>query len=161
MKNISIKMLNTKPNDKWLVDRTEEGIIIKRRPKSDWKNHDWATGEIKIDGYRQILHISLKWWTVEDYKDQWQKGLQRIYNYDKSCLISNVGNVSGRPSIDWWLLYKIGETIHVQNRFLFADEYQEIVGKNQFTPETCFNYIPDRQTHEDDGEEIPELIIKF
>jgi hypothetical protein len=159
MKQITIKVIDRNPDIKAEVLHTGNGLEVKCKPKAEWKNHSLAHGHINIDGYSQRFTMSVKKWSLDDYERQWQEGLDRILDHDKSCLITNIGELKGESCITWWLLYRIGDRIHIQSRILFNDDYEKIVGGNSFTPSSCFDYIPARQTHEDDGEEITELLI--
>ena len=65
------------------------------------------------------------------------------------------------PWINWWILYKVGDTIFVQNHLLVSYMYKEVIGEGPFTPDTCYNYIDKRITHTDDGRKISEWNVKI
>ena len=58
-------------------------------------------------------------------------------------------------------LYKVDDTIFVQNQLLVSDTYKEVIGAGPFTPDTCYNYIDKRITHTDDGTKISEWNVKI
>lgn len=159
--NISIEILENKSTIKYDVNYSDIGqIVVTKKQKRDWTNHAIMQGKITIGSYVHDFPIFLDIWNLEDYQYQWQTGLERLNTYDKSCLITKIHKVRGLNSMEWWLLYKINNTIHVQHRFLLGSMYATMVDARKFTPKTCYNFIPEREVYEDDGEKIPEIIIK-
>ncbi|MBA3535847.1 hypothetical protein H0X48_05760 [Candidatus Dependentiae bacterium] len=104
-----------------------------------------ARGKITIGDFNERFNIALEYWTLEDYKKQWKEGLERIKIQDKSCLVSYVQDPKKAPFINWWPLYKIDNKILVRNQMLFAHLYRNRVGDKEFTPDTCYSFIPDRK----------------
>jgi len=119
-------------------------------------------GEINIGDCSEILYIPLDWWSLTDYKQQWQEGLMRLKNYDTSCLVVAVHNPSIRPYINWWLLYKVENKIYVRNQLLIEDAYAEQIGNKVFTVQNCYEFIPSRcDRYDEDGDEISEWTINL
>jgi len=105
-----------------------------------------CTGEIKIGEFRETFISPLDWWTIEDYEKQWQDGIDRIKHCNESCLVTMAQNLETSPQIDWWILYKKNGKVLIYNQLLI----DEIIGQlkykienlSQFTPQTCYSYIP-------------------
>jgi hypothetical protein len=161
MKAIVIKIINRNPIIKMVLVDSQEGPKAHEKPEQEWKNHTKAKGSIVIGKFEEIFYFSYEQWTLDDYERQWSEGLKRLEDHDQSCLVINVCEMNGALCIERWILYKIDNSIHVQQRILFDDNYKKIDGNNYFTPDSCYDFIPLRQTHEDDGEKIPELIVEM
>ncbi|MBA3955010.1 hypothetical protein H0X48_06860 [Candidatus Dependentiae bacterium] len=104
-----------------------------------------ARGKISIGDFNERFDVALEYWTIEDYKRQWKEGLERIKNQDKSCLVTYVQDPKKAPFIDWWPLYKIDTKVYVQNHMLFAHLYRNRIGNKEFTPDTCYDFVPRRE----------------
>ena len=116
-----------------------------------------ARGKITIGDFDERFNIALEYWSIDDYKRQWQEGLERIKTHSMSCLVTYVQNPNDAPFIDWWPMYKIGNKIHVQNHMLFAHLYRKRIGNKEFTPDTCYDFIPSRKQKEKVSEWVVEL----
>lgn len=64
--------------------------------------------------------MPLNWWTIKEYEKQWKEGLERIKSHDKSCLVVSIYDPIQEPQVEWWILYKEGNKIFVQNHRLFG-----------------------------------------
>lgn len=160
MKQIQIKVVNEKPSVKWKIDHFADQTITKL-PKSEWKNHNLAKGKLKIGNYDEIFFMTLEEWTLSDYKKQWKEALIRINNCDSSCLVLNYSKKGNEITLERWLLYKINGKIHAQLSISFNEMELKLMKDNGFNCNNWCDFIPPRQTHEDDGEEIPEAIVPY
>lgn len=119
-------------------------------------------GEIYIGNFKEILYIPLDWWSLNDYKKQWEEGVARLITHDTSCLVAAIHNPHIRPYINWWLLYKADSKIYVRNQLLIEDIYLEHIGNQSFTIETCYNFIPPKgDKYDEDGDEISEWSVNW
>jgi hypothetical protein len=108
------------------------------------------------------LYIPLDWWSLDDYKKQWQNGLNRLVKHDKTCLIVAVDNPQMRKFVEWWLLYKIDNKIYVRNKIVIEDIYLKEIGDKPFTVVSCYDFIPERGSRfNDDGWEISEWVVEW
>ena len=157
---ISIKIFDKKPSFKYDVMYDDNGeMVVKKKKRSEWENHSTWLGQIKIGSYKRDFLMSCSIWNMEDYYRQWCEGLDRINLHSRSCLVMDVSYARGLHSVEWWFLYKIGDNIHLKYAIWLGKTYDKMIGNLPFTPDTCYNFIPERRTHEDDGEEIDELIV--
>ncbi|MBA3537477.1 hypothetical protein H0X48_05775 [Candidatus Dependentiae bacterium] len=115
-----------------------------------------ARGKITIGDFDERFNIALEDWSIDDYKRQWQEGLERIKTHGKSCLVSYVQDPSKSPFINWWPMYKIDNKIYVQNHILFAHIYRKRIGSKEFTPDTCYDFIPNRRNSK---EKVSEWVV--
>jgi hypothetical protein len=129
-------------------------IKIKMIPNSIVQENTftYCLGEIFIgDDFWETIAPALDYWTIADYKRQWQEGLERIKTHDTSCLVASVQNPYLAPLINWWPLYKKGDKIFIQNELIVSEDYKKYIGDNIFSPETCYNFIQPFITQDDDG----------
>lgn len=121
-----------------------------------------AKGEIQIEKHKESFYIPVEWWTLEDYERQWKEGLERIKTRDTSCLVTAIYDPRKRPFIEWWLLYKEGNIIYIQNQIVLEEIYSQLIGDKSFTSETCYNFIePKEPKLQPDGYEISEWEVKL
>ncbi|MBA3954708.1 hypothetical protein H0X48_05315 [Candidatus Dependentiae bacterium] len=116
-----------------------------------------AKGKITIGDFEKRFNIALEYWSIDDYKRQWKEGLERIKTHDKSCLVYYVQDPSKLPYIGWWRMYKIDNKVYVRNSIIFTHLYKNKIGDKRFTPETCYDFISDRNPKEKVSEWIVEL----
>ena len=88
-----------------------------------------VVGQIEIgENFKELLYMPLDWWTVDDYKKQWQEGLERLSDHVDSCLIASIHNPHVRRYVDCWNLYKIDKKIYVRNYLFTGELYEEGIG---------------------------------
>ncbi len=140
--NMSIKIIDANPKKKWGV------FTIK--------------GEININDFKETLYPSLDWWSLDDYRLQWQEGLRRLIDHDRSCLVATVDNPKLRKFIEWWLLYKIGDKVYIRNSIVLSDIYEEYIGDKPFTVDNCYDFIPGKgESYDEDGNKIAEWVVDW
>jgi hypothetical protein len=61
--------------------------------------------------------------------------------------------------VEWWILYKEGNKLYIQNEMLFGEVYQKLVGDKIFNAQTCYNFIEPRKTYSEEGDKISEWSI--
>lgn len=114
-----------------------------------------ALGALEIGGGKEQFYASLSYWDREDYLCQWQYGVSRILSgYKKSAIVTSMYDPSSANFIFWWVMYLIGDNVHIQNHVLFLDEL--IV---PFDESNIYSSIPEREIITDEGERISEWII--
>jgi hypothetical protein len=140
-------------------------ISIKVKKTGDIIIHNMpsAIGQIIINEFKENFRIPLISWDLEDYQKQWNEGLERIKHEDNSCLVTAYEDevACGLPFANWWILYKEGSQLCIQNHILSPHIYEERVGRKKITPETCYTYIPPRRTHTEDGTKISEWVVNL
>jgi hypothetical protein len=140
--NINIKITDAKPKKRRGVKSVE--------------------GEISIGNFKEILHIPIEWWSIDDYIKQWQEGISRLKYHDKSCFVVSIYNPKVKPFVILWVLYKIANKIHVQNHWFFGEIYAERIGSREVTVESCYDFIPERGSlYTEDGYKISEWVVEW
>jgi len=117
-----------------------------------------VTGRIYINDFDELLEIPLSYWEVSDYKAHWKESINRIVNKDetKSALITEMYDPDTANFIVWWLLYREGDNIFIQNQVLFLNQ---IEGK--FDKKNIYTSVPKREIKTDENEDISEWCIQL
>ena len=109
-------------------------------------------GQITIGDFTESFMAPLAFWSTSDYQAQWKAGLLRILKgAAKSCLITEVHSPSGNPHVMWWLLYRSGTSVFIQNNLLLPRNRG-----NRFAIQSPYRNIPRRVTMNEEGLRISE-----
>lgn len=93
--------------------------------------------------FAEVFYMALDFWSMVDYEYQWGKGIERLKDYKQSCLVASIQHSDMALSlINWWLLYKTADGIVIRNQLLAGKDLAEVVGLAEFSPETCYDFIP-------------------
>lgn len=122
----------------------------------------FALGEITINDFQEQFDMPLEYWSIKDYLHQWEEGLKRLDTHNESCLITRIYHPKKDPMLEWWLLYKENGKNFIRNQVLFVPIYKKVIGKNLFTPETCYNFIQQKSPKiNENGQEISEWVVDY
>lgn len=130
--------------------------IVENKPKKYG-----VKGQIEIADFIEYFDSPLDWWSVKDYELQWKEGLERLLDYDTSCLVVAINNPHCRKFIEWWPMYKIGNKIHIQNHIIIDSIYEQRIGNKSFAIQTCYSFIPQYRSHTEDGNKISEWVVDW
>ena len=122
---------------------------------------EYVIGMIVIDDFQEIIEIPIEYWKLDQYEYQWKNGLQRLKDYNNSCLVFAVNDPHQRRYVNWWLLYKENGLVYIQNQIIIGEIYKEMIGKKDFTVETCYDFIPDRYCSDDEDEKVSEWCVRY
>jgi hypothetical protein len=112
-----------------------------------------------LEPFWETFMVALDYWSINDYRQQWREGLERIKTHDISCLVASVYNPRNGARVVWWPLYKEGNQIFIQNELIAGDEYVKWIGHKIFSPETCYNFVTPRVTETPEGYRVSEWAI--
>ena len=115
----------------------------------------FCKGRIRIGTYKEDFEMALDFWSLDEYRQQWREGLERLKDHDQSCLITNF-EMTRTPMIEWWILYKVGNTIYAQNELVTPNFFESFFARGEFNSQTCYDFIGPRQIVTEDGEKISE-----
>jgi hypothetical protein len=118
-------------------------------------------GMIRINNFSEKFTMPISWWSLQDYKQQWVEGLERIYHMGTSCLVTSAQLLPDAPFINRWILYKEQDTIYVQNHILFGKRFKERFNDEQFNLLTCYQFINPRETDTEGEYKISEWNFKL
>lgn len=104
--------------------------------------------------------LAADFWNPAMYEQQWREGLARIKTEDTSCLILSMQNPRQAPLLHAWILYKIGNNIHIQDHLFAGKLYTEIMSRHLILPSNCYDFfIEPRLEVDEDGDKISEWIV--
>jgi len=111
-----------------------------------------AEGLLALGEWQESFLSSLYEWTKQDYERQWQAAINSLTKgAAKAALITEYVGTQSSSKLEWWPLYRIGETVYVQNHLLFYDQLSE-----PFSLGDISRFITDRRTVNEDGNPISE-----
>lgn len=112
-------------------------------------------GRIIIGGFQEGFLASTAFWSERRYEDQWKEGLIRIIDgRETSCLLTSVAAPSEAAGVIWWILYREGERVFVQNGLLAFDEMDVM-----FDQDSPYEHVPPREQINEDGHRVSEWEI--
>lgn len=123
---------------------------------NDLKSSERACwGMIMIGSFQERFLVPLDYWTASDYEGHWKQAATRILQSStSSCMVTSMYDPATANFIIWWPMYRVGDTVFIQNQILFLDSLS-----SPFNPNDPFSSIPERRTINEDGEEISEWSV--
>lgn len=116
-----------------------------------------VTGLLKIGEFAEEFQASLSYWDRRKYLIQWKEALERLFKGENSsAFVTNMYDPSTANFIFWWVMYLIGDNVHIQNHVLFLDELE-----GKFDETELYKFIPERETVTEEGEPISEWVVKL
>jgi hypothetical protein len=107
---------------------------------------------ITINNFSEDFAIPLDTWDVNKYQSQWLSSLKSIVGgSDKKCLITAMRDPRKSDFISLFALYRIGESVFVQNQIVMCEGNQSKIISEDFD-----SLIEEREIYTDDGEKISE-----
>lgn len=121
--------------------------------KIESEDEQILVGNIKIEDF----HVPLSYWDRNEYLSQWTKGLEAIFEGSKkSAFITAMYNPATANFIFWWVIYRVGNDVYIQNHVLFVDELKERFNESDF-----IKYVPERETITEDDDPISEWKVNI
>lgn len=115
---------------------------------------------ITIGDFGESLIVRIDYWKREDYIKHWISAIDKIISSKadtRTALITKMLNPTTLDdiySLEMWCLYKVEGCVYVQNRFLSKNELTKT-----FNPKNLEKYVPQRETHTEEGDEISEWTL--
>jgi hypothetical protein len=100
-----------------------------------------AYGKITM-GYGEdweSFYMSPQVWNIEDYVKQWKLAWKHLENHDTSVFVANI---QLNPLLELYVIYKINNTIYINNFLFTGTQYKKLVGKTPFTIQRSLECIP-------------------
>lgn len=109
-------------------------------------------GELRIDCFNEHFNAPISYWDRNKYLSQWKQGLNLILDgHSKSAFIATMYDPKTADFIFWWVMYRVGSNVYLQNHILFMDGLNEPFDENHFS-----KFVPERETVTEDGDAISE-----
>jgi hypothetical protein len=114
-----------------------------------------SSGSIKIGNFEEAFQASLSYWDRSRYLSQWKEALNRLLSGERSsAIITTMYDPNTANFIFWWVMYLIGDDVHIQNHVLFLDELERSFDENDL-----YSFIPERETQNEEGESVSEWVV--
>jgi hypothetical protein len=114
-----------------------------------------SLGLIEIGPFQERFKASLTYWNADDYQRHWGQAVARIVQSSTtSCLISSMYDPKNANFIVWYPMYRVDDTVFIQNQILFLDELPLPFDEND-----PFSSVPERRTTSDRGELLSEWSV--
>jgi hypothetical protein len=115
-------------------------------------------GYMDINDYRESFYASASYWSSVDYLKHWKAALSDFItgNNDRIGLIINMRDPRLANFIIILVLYRVSSSVLIQNHIVFLDEID-----GEFCVGRLAEFIPDRETHSEDGTKISEWEVSI
>jgi hypothetical protein len=124
--------------------------------KTDYEP-DVALGEIALDDFVERFEAPRTFWDTDRYESQWRQGIAQLLDgASKSCLITSILEPGYEHFGTWWVFYRDGPRVLVQNHLLLLN-----VIASDFDPDQPYASIRDRISLSADGEPISGWYLNF
>jgi hypothetical protein len=114
--------------------------VVQRKPRIR-KKIPYVVGKVKINDFEEEFEMSLSWWSIKDYEQQWKDGFEHLKKRGKACFITTIYDQKKTRFLEWWVAFKIGNKIHIRNNIYFREGYDEVIGENIVTAENCYDFV--------------------
>ncbi len=134
--------------------------VISKKAETIYRRK-YYRGRITVGDFTETFIMSYDNWSIDEYKQQWKEGIERIKTHDSSCLVVCFEGTLKSPRIVLWTLYKEESVIYIHNQYLFYEIFQErSKGLPPFDANSCYLYIIlPRETTTEDGDKISEWSV--
>jgi hypothetical protein len=114
-------------------------------------------GRIEIGEFQERFIASLMYWGRGDYERHWKQALARILDsFNASCLITSIVDPAAASHLFWWPMYRVHDTVYIQNHILFFDSLSSPFNQNDPFPS-----IPKRRLVDEDGNHLSEWSVSI
>jgi CdiI N-terminal domain len=116
-----------------------------------------AHGLLTIGNFWEDIYSSLFLWSREQYESQWRSAVQDILDGTaKVALIVSYLTPDVSSNLEWWPIYRVGETVYFQNQLLMFDQLE-----TPFTPENPYASLQNRKSISGTGDPISEWSVNL
>ncbi len=119
----------------------------------DYKSPDkfLTRGQISIGDFAEEFECAIHYWNKEKYINQWLEGCNKICEESKSALMTSIHEPKKANFMVWWVMHREKNIIYIQNHLLMMEGLL-----SPFVEENIYEHIRDRETIDEDGNEISE-----
>ena len=111
---------------------------------------------IELGDESDAFAADLRFWSVADYQAQWREGIARLAAGQPSTALVTSYRGGGAAFHSMWPMWRIGQTVYVQERLVLDDTVAATDVSQQF-----YDRVGERHTESDDGDAISEWSIPF
>jgi hypothetical protein len=112
-------------------------------------------GVLILGEAKEYFGSSLYQWSKKEYETQWRHAIRALLDgNDRAALITEYVGPQAATHLEWWPMYVVGNSVFIQNHFLFYDQFAE-----PFSVQNPFSLLRDRRTTNEKGEKISEWAL--
>ena len=113
-----------------------------------------AVGRLVIGDWEEIFVSTLYHWNKTQYEAQWHHAIRSLLDGSAKAalIVEYLGEDAGR--LWWWPMYRVGDTVHLQQQILFFDQLKE-----PFSIGNAFSSLRDRLTISEEGHAFSEWSV--
>ena len=116
-----------------------------------------APGVLIMGNAKEGFYSSLYDWKKQQYESQWQRAIRVLLSESsKAALIVEYLSPEVASHLEWWAMYREGETVYLQNQLLF---YEQLA--TPFSLDSPFASLHDRATIDPEGTSISEWSVSL
>jgi hypothetical protein len=116
-----------------------------------------ASGVLIIGDSKEGFVSSLYQWSKQQYETQWKQAVRVLLDGNsKAALMVEYLRPDAASYLEWWAMYREGETVYLQNQLLFYDQLEK-----PFSIENPFESLRDRKTISQEGRQISEWSVSI
>jgi hypothetical protein len=116
-----------------------------------------ASGVLIIGDSKEGFVSSLYQWSKQQYETQWKQAVRILLEGNsKAALITEYLSPDAASHLQWWAMYREGETVYLQNHLLFYDQLEK-----PFSIENPYESLQDRETISQEGQQISEWSVSI
>jgi hypothetical protein len=114
-------------------------------------------GRIRLDDFVERFLMDVDFWSPDDYRESWRAACGRLVEAPGdtvSCLVASTCDPTTANYIWTWPLYRVGDTVFVQNHIVFLDELE-----TPLDPTRPWLAIKPRRTHDEEDQRISDWSV--
>lgn len=116
-----------------------------------------ALGVLVMGEAKERFCSSLHQWNKQQYESQWRQAIHMLLNESsKAALIVEYVGPDFSSHLEWWAMYREGETVYLQDQLLFYSQLRET-----FSLDAPFASLRDRETISEGGRQISEWSVSL
>ncbi|GGL86356.1 hypothetical protein [Micromonospora yangpuensis] len=127
-------------------------------PLSGFDSADEAIGLISVGGFREKFPMGLSYWSVDEYVASWKRALALLEDSENAvaCLVASMVDPQKGNFVNCWPLYRIGDTVLVQNAIIFLQELSAA-----FDPDKPWLSVEPHSVMDENGNRISEWPVAY
>lgn len=116
-----------------------------------------APGVLMMGDSKEGFYSSLYQWSKQQYESQWQQAIRALLGESsKAALIVEYLSPDVASHLEWWVMYREGEIVYLQNQLLFYGQLER-----PFSLDAPFASLRDRETVNQESRPISEWSVSL
>ncbi|NHX02168.1 hypothetical protein [Pseudomonas koreensis] len=129
-------------------------ILLEKEP-SEHFGVQALRGLIRLGDQEESFFAPISFWGRQEYLSSWYSSLSRgLERRQHSVLVTSMLDPELANFLMVWVLYFVGESVHIQNNVVFLDDV--VLG---FNGDDVNTYVGEREVVNEDGDKISEWVV--